>query len=180
MPPTIGRPQADEYAPYFERYISKVPAEGIDILGQLSTQIDDTASLFGALTDAEGDFAYGPDKWTVKQVVGHMADTERIFCYRAVCFARGEKVELPGFDENTYAAYAHFGARKLADIITELRAVRAASVAFFAGLDAEELMRRGKANGREYSVRAVPYIMAGHERHHGEIFRERYLPALRA
>ncbi|MDQ6828293.1 MAG: DinB family protein [Gemmatimonadota bacterium] len=178
MPATIDRPEPDEYAPYFERYISKVPPGGTDILAQLARQIDDTASLFGALTDAQGDFRYGPDKWSVKQMAGHMADTERIFCYRAVCFARGETVELPGFDENTYAANAHSGSRKLADIVAEFRAVRAASVAFFSGLDAEELLRRGQANGRPYSVRAVPFIMAGHERHHCDILRERYLPAM--
>lgn len=178
MPATIDRPQPDEYAPYFERYVSKVPPGGSDILGQLSKQIDDTVALFGSLSDAQAEFRYGPDKWTVKQVVGHMADTERIFCYRALCFARGETAELPGFDENTYAANAHVGSRRIADIIAEFRAVRAATVALFSGLDAEELMRRGKANGRPYSVRAVPYIIAGHERHHGDIFRERYLPAM--
>jgi hypothetical protein len=109
-----------------------------------------------------------------------VADTERIMTYRALSFARGEAVMLPGFDENAYVANASFDARSLADLLAELRAVRAATVPFFASLNAEELARRGRANNRDYSVRSFAYIIAGHELHHANIFRERYLPHVRA
>jgi len=172
----IARPAADEYAPYFGRYIEQVP-EG-DVLELLRRQVDETAALVGKLSDRDGDFRYADSKWSVKEVIGHVADTERIMVYRALCFARGETAGLPGFDENEYVARAKFGGRTLGDLLAELRVVRAATVPFFAGLDAEELMRRGTANNRAYSVRSLAYIVAGHERHHVKIIAERYLPGL--
>jgi hypothetical protein len=172
----IARPAAEEYAPYFGRYIEQVP-EG-DVLDTLRRQVDDTVALVGKVGDGDADFRYAEGKWSIKEVVGHVADTERIMVYRALCFARGEAAALPGFDENEYVARAKFTGRKLGDLLAELRLVRAATVAFFAGLDVEELMRRGTANNRPYSVRAVAYIVAGHERHHAKILAERYLPGL--
>jgi uncharacterized damage-inducible protein DinB len=172
----IARPDAAEYAPYFERYVSKVP-DG-DVLALLGRQIDEFIALLGALRNEQAEFRYGPDKWSIKEVVGHVSDTERIFVYRALCFARGDEQPLPGFDENTYVAKAHFAERPLADLLAEFRAVRAATLAFFKGLNAEELERRGEANGRPYSVRSIAWIIAGHERHHALLLRERYLPAL--
>jgi len=174
---TIARPASTEYVPYFARYVDLVP-DG-DVLELLRRQVDETAALVGKLSDRDAEYRYAEGKWSVKQVMGHLADAERIFLYRALCFARGEPKELPGWDENEYVERAAFGARRLADLVAELGAARASTVSFFAGLDAGELLRKGTANGRGYTVRAVAYITAGHERHHCNIIRERYLPGLK-
>jgi len=173
---SIARPAADEYAPYFGRYIEQVP-EG-SVLELLRRQVSDTEALVGGLGDRDADYRYADGKWSIKEVVGHVADTERIMVYRALCFARGEAAGLPGFDENAYVAHSGFAGRTLGDLLAEFKSVRAATLSFFAGLDAEALQRRGTANNRAYSVRAVAYIVAGHERHHTAILAERYLPAL--
>ncbi len=170
---TIARPDATEYAEYFGRYVSKVP-DG-DVLALLARQIDETTSMLGVLSNEDAEYRYAPGKWSIKEVVGHLADTERIFVYRALCFARREASALPGYDENAYVANTRFDDRPLADLLGELRAVRAATLAFFKGLTGGELDHRGVANSREYTVRSVAYILAGHERHHAEILRERYL-----
>jgi len=172
----ITRPAADEYAPYYGRYIAQVP--DVPVLELLERQVADTVALLGTLGDRGADFRYAEGKWSVKEVVGHVTDVERIFAYRALCFARGERGSLPGFEENDYVARAKFSGRTLADLVAEFRLVRAATVAFFAGLDAEELTRRGTANNNPYSVRALAFIIAGHERHHAKILAERYLPGL--
>ena len=169
----ILRPEPSEYAAYFSRYIDQLP-QG-DILTVLRTQGEETQSTLGALSETDAQFRYAPGKWSIKQIGGHLTDAERIFGYRALCFARGEKQRLPGFDENEYVAAASFDRRSLADHLTEFRAVRAATLSFFSGLSQEELLRRGTANQWEYTVRATPFIVAGHERHHLGVIRERYL-----
>ena len=173
----IARPASDEYAPYFAKYVERI-GDG-DILDMLRRQVDETAALLAAVSERDAEFRYAAGKWSIKEVVGHVADTERVMVYRAVCFARGEPAPLPGFDENEYVRRARFGSRRLADLVAEFQAVRAATIPFFAGLDAEELQRRGTANDRPYSVRAVAFIVAGHERHHRLMLEERYLAALR-
>ena len=173
----IQRPGETEYAPYYAGYVARVP-EG-DVLELLATQAADTQSLVGGLSEAEAGFRYAPDKWSIKQIVGHLGDTERIMTYRAVCIARGEQGMLPGFDENAYVAAANFDARTLPGLLAELQLVRAATVGFFAGLTAEELARRGNANRYDVTVPALAYVIAGHERHHVAILRERYLAAMR-
>jgi uncharacterized damage-inducible protein DinB len=175
--PVIARPQETEFAPYFGQYIEQVP-DG-DLLGLLGVQIADTDELLQGLSDEQAGFRYAEGKWSVRQVVGHMADTERIFCYRALCFARSEPNPLPGFDENAYVDAANFDERTLDALLDELRSVRAATLTLFRGLAAEAFERRGIANQREYSVRAIPWIIAGHERHHVALLRERYLAAMR-
>jgi uncharacterized damage-inducible protein DinB len=169
----IGRPETSEYNPYYSTYIGKVP-EG-DVVAILAKQIDETVAALSKLSDKDALYRYAPEKWSIKQILGHMADTERIFVYRAVCFARLEKQSLPGFDENAFVAAAHFDDRPLADHLAELRNVRAASLSFFNGLNADEQKRIGTANGKPLSVRAVPFIVAGHEKHHMGVMRERYL-----
>ena len=169
----IGRPAPAEYAPYFGTYIDKV-GDG-DILALLRKQIGETMSSLASLSDQDAMFRYAPGKWSVKEVVGHISDTERIFVYRALCFARNEKQALPGFDENEFVAAASFDDRPFADHLAELQAVRAASLAFFSGLNEKELGRTGLANQKPFSVRAIPYIVAGHEKHHVGVLRERYL-----
>lgn len=173
----IGRPAPTEYVPYFAKYVELVP-EG-DVLDLLTRQADETAAMIGALSDRDGDFRYAEGKWAIKEVVGHITDTERIFVYRALCFARGEAAGLPAFDENEYVRRANFSSRSLKDLLAELRTVRAATLSFLTGLDAEAIARRGIANKREYTVRAIAYIIAGHERHHVKIITERYLPGLK-
>ncbi len=174
---TIPRPAASEYVPYFARYIDLVP-EG-DVLDLLARQVEDTSRLVGALSDRDGEFRYAEGKWSIKDVLGHVGDTERILVYRALCFARGETAGLPAFDENEYVRRANFGARTIKDLVAELRTIRAATSSFFRSLDEELLARRGIANKREYTVRAIAYIIAGHERHHAGIITERYLRGLK-
>jgi len=174
---TIARPAPTEYAPYYARYVNVVP--DADLLDVLRRQVDETAALVAPLSDRDAEHRYAEGKWSIKEVIGHITDVERIFVCRALCFARGEPAGLPGFDENEYARRSNAGARPIRSLMDELRTVRAATVAFFAGLDQELLMRRGTANNNGYTVRAIAYIVAGHERHHAAILRERYLPGLK-
>lgn len=172
MTVAIPRPAATEYAPNYGGYVSRVP-EG-DLIGLLETQRRETQSLLAGLTEAQALHRYAPGKWSVKEVIGHVADSERVFCYRAMRFARGDQTPLPGFDENLYAPAGRFDARPLSDLAAELDAVRRATLALLRSFDVEALARRGTANGKEVSVRALAYIIAGHERHHLAILRERY------
>ncbi len=166
------RPEADEFAPYYGTYISKVP-EG-DILATLRSQASEMARWGAGLTEAQGALRYAPDKWSVRQVIGHLADAERVFVYRAMCFARADQTSLPAFDENAYVANAAFDDRALRGLVEELQAARAGTLAFFDSLSDQELQRRGTANGRAVSVRALAWITAGHEAHHRRILKERY------
>ena len=169
----IPRPDASEYAPHYEKYVSKVP-DG-HLLEILEDQRQETQDLLGGITEGRALHRYAPGKWSIKEVVGHVTDAERVFSYRALRFARGDRTPLPGFDEQVYAPAGKFDARPLPDLAAELDAVRRATIALFAGLDAEALARRGPADNKEISVRALAYIIAGHERHHVGILRERYL-----
>jgi uncharacterized damage-inducible protein DinB len=170
---TIGRPAADEHAEYYSRYVSRVPAG--DLLDILRQQITETAALLRAIPESKGDFAYAPGKWSIKKAIGHVADVERVMFYRALTFARNDKTDLPGFDENQWAADFNADGRTLADLVDELEVVRGATIQFAKHLTDEEQARRGKANGQPVTVRALLYIIAGHERHHVALFRERYL-----
>jgi hypothetical protein len=172
MTATIPRPRADEHIEYYGKYIAQVP-EG-DLISQLRDQIVDTVSLLQGLSAEAADFTYAPGKWTVKEVVGHMIDVERVMAYRALRFARNDTTNLPGFDENAYVPAANFGRRTMADLLEEFQVVRASTVHLAKHLDDEALARRGSANGNPISVRALLYIIAGHERHHLALFKERY------
>ncbi len=170
------RPAADEHLAYFGRYVSQVP-DG-DVLARLETQFEDTIMLLTDVGERGAATRYAPGKWSIKQMVGHVSDTERIFCYRALCAARGEQGAVPGFDENVYVDNARFDARSLNSLLGEWSAVRRATLSLFNNLDDEELLRRVVASGAPLSARAVAWIIAGHERHHVTLLRERYLPAL--
>ncbi len=169
----MARPDSTEYAPYFEKYVSLVP-EG-EIVETLSRQLESTLGLLGGLDETQGDLRYAPGKWSVKEVIGHLIDTERIFAYRALRFARNDRTLLAGFDENNYAASSNFGARRLADLAEEYEYVRKSNLYLFKHLDDEAWSRRGVANDNEISVRALAWNIAGHELHHREILRSRYL-----
>ena len=171
--PAFDRPAADEHSPYYSRYIDRVP-DG-DILDYLQRQMEDTASFLRAIPASLHEHRYGEGKWSIKEVIGHLADTERIFAYRALRFARADQTELPGFDENAYVPAANFDARELSSLVNEWVHVRQASLALLRGLDGDAPLRRGPANGQEISVRALAWIMGGHVDHHAAILRERYL-----
>jgi DinB family protein len=169
----ITRPEAGEHSAYYSRYVDRVP-DG-DIVSLLQEQVKDTVALLGGVSADRADFAYAPGKWTIKEVVGHIIDTERVMSYRALRFARNDSTDLASFDENSYVPNAKFGTRTLEDLVEELQAVRASTIHFAKHLDAEAVMRRGNASGQPVSVRALIYIIAGHERHHAALLRERYL-----
>jgi uncharacterized damage-inducible protein DinB len=170
---SIPRPSSSEYAPFYEGYISKVPAG--DLLALLEDQRRETQRLLATISEPLALKRYAPGKWSVKEVVGHLIDSERIFAYRALRFARGDETPLPGFDEKRYAPAGEFDRRALADLAAEFDLVRRASLALLGSFEAKALARRGTANGQEITVRAIAYIIAGHERHHVQILRERYL-----
>jgi uncharacterized damage-inducible protein DinB len=167
----IARPAPGEFAPYYSRYIDLVPD---DLLRALREGVEETRRLLAPLPESKADFRYAPGKWSVKEVVGHLADAERVFAYRALRFARQDETPLPGFDENRWVPAAGFGARSLGSLLEELAAVRAASLAFFGNLDEAAWDRIGVANDARMSVRAIAFSIAGHEIHHRTLLRERY------
>lgn len=166
-------PAASEHAPYYLRYISRIPSG--DIIATLERQGEETTGLLAGLSPEQAAIRYAPGKWSIKEVVGHLTDAERIFSYRALRFARGDATPLAGFDENSYAPAGEFGDRTLQDLAADLRASRAATIALFRGLPTTALTRGGEANGVHVTVRALAWIIAGHEFHHVTILRERYL-----
>lgn len=167
-----SRPAADEYDPYYSAYIDRIDADKVDEV--LRRQQFETEDLISGLTEEAAAFRYAPDKWTVKEVVGHVCDTERIFAYRALCIARGDGQALPGMDQNLYVAGADFDSRSVRSLAEEYATIRSATLSLLDNLDAESWLRRGVANGVGVSVRALAYIIAGHESHHIHILRERY------
>jgi DinB family protein len=167
------RPLSSEHDPYYAKYIVLVPDDELDIVHHLADQHHETVGMLRK-SKAKGDHAYGPGKWTVKEVIGHLCDTERIFAYRALRIARADKTDLPGFDENAYAAASNASSRTMDELIEELWAVRAATLSLAKSLGRDALTRQGMANGSAISVRALLYITAGHERHHVGILKERY------
>ena len=167
------RPSKTEYSPTYEGSLSKVP-DG-NLLEILESQIGETVDLFSGLSEEKADYRYAPGKWSIKQVVGHMTDSERIMSYRALRFARGDVTALPGYDENVYVDEANFEKQTLAALAEELRALRMATLALFRSFDDDMWLRKGKASGFDFTVRALAYQIAGHEIHHVGIIRERYL-----
>jgi hypothetical protein len=169
------RPAQSEYLEYYHKYISRVPKG--DIIAILATQLEDTLTLLRDVSDERGLHAYAPGKWTIKEVIGHMSDVERVMSYRALRFARGDRTPLPGFDENAYAPAGEFNARPIASLLAELTSARRATVALLAGLPAAAWARDGAANNAAVTVRALAWIIAGHELHHRELLATRYLAA---
>jgi hypothetical protein len=172
----LMRPEPGEYAPFYETYVSLVP--GGDVIAQLESQRLQTAQLFAASTERDGNFRYAPGKWTIKEVVGHLSDSERVFSYRAMRIARGDQTPLPGFEQDDYVKNGNFGEQSLADLVAEYGAVRAATLALLRSFNAEAGARRGTASDKPVTVRALAFIIAGHELHHREILKERYFPAI--
>lgn len=169
----IPRPDASEHLPYFSRYIDQVP-DG-DLVQMLGAQADATLALIRGLPESRGGDQYAPGKWSIRQVLAHVIDTERVFAYRALRIARGDTTPLPGFDENAYADASNAEARTLADLGDEFHHLRLANIAMFRALDDDALARRGTASGAETSVRALAWMLAGHELHHRALLIDRYL-----
>lgn len=169
-----GRPQPGEYASYARADIEAVPGDdAVEALVRLSVE---TPRFFRKLSDlARAGFTYGPGKWTIKEVLGHLIDDERIFAYRVLSVARGEKAELPGFDEKGYAAHAGSEVRGLEELLGEYGVVRAATLALLQSLPPDAWTRRGRVNGYECSVRGLAFHIAGHELHHQRVVQERYV-----
>lgn len=172
MPTLSTVPEVGEYAPYYERYLRRVPPG--DVLAHLRRQGAETVRLIASLDDARALHRYEPGKWSVKEVVGHLCDGERVFAYRALRFARADETPLAGFEENDYVPAGNFDRRPLSSLIDELAAVRAASLALFSSLDEAAWLRQGTAADNRVSVRALASIILGHELHHLAILRERY------
>ena len=169
--PHGATPAADEYAAYYAKYVALVEGDALDALRGLATS---TPALLLGASEAQAAFRYAPGKWSVRQVVGHLIDVERVFAYRALRIARADVTPLPGFSEDAWAESSGADARTLADLVAEYRAVRGATLALFESFDDAASLRRGTANGHPISVRALPFLIAGHERAHVAMLRERY------
>jgi hypothetical protein len=167
------KPAPTEHAPEFSNYVGLV-AEG-NIIQTLEQQIENTLSLLRTIPTDKANFRYAPDKWSVKELLGHLIDSERIFSYRALCFARNDQTPLPGYEQNDYVRNANVDNRNLVEMAEEFATVRRATIQLFRPLNETEWLRHGKANENDISVRALAYIIAGHELHHMEVLRTRYL-----
>src|SRR3979490_871186 len=169
---TIARPLPGEYAPYYDRYISLVADN--DILTTLDEQRRQTLLGLSGRSEADGDFRYAPEKWSAKEVLGHVCDTERVFAYRALRIARADATPMEGFEQDDYVRNGPFANRSLADLLEDYIAVRRATFSLLRNLDEPAWFRRGIANKNEVSVRGLAYIIAGHELHHRRILEEKY------
>jgi len=169
----MKRPEASEYADCYANYISKVP--GSDVLSVLESQRLQMLQLFAGRSERDGSFRYAPGKWTVKEVLGHITDTERIFTYRALRFARSDQTLLPGFEQDDYVRNGPFGACRLRDLVDDFANVRQATISLFRQISEEAWSRRGTANTVVVSVRALAFIILGHELHHRKILQQKYL-----
>lgn len=169
----IEPPSKDEFDSYYQGYIEKV--EGKQLSLTLRQQRAKMLELIDGLTEEQADYRYAPGKWSVKEVLGHLLDTERVFVYRAMSVARDEKQSLPGFDQDEYVKTGNFDQRSVESLRAEYEAVRNATIALFESLDEASWLKTGMANDVTVSVRAIGYIVPGHEAHHFAILRERYL-----
>lgn len=173
----LARPASEEYAPFYANYVSKVK-EGADVLEVLADQPKVLKSLFGVLSEDQANSRYAPGKWSLKQLVGHLIDAERVFSQRAFRFSRADATPLPTFEEDAYVEQGHAEARTMADLLEELIHLRSANLHMFRAFTPGMWDRRGEASGKSVSVRALAFITAGHMNHHLGVVRERYLPEL--
>jgi len=170
----IMTPQPDEYAPFYTNYVNKAVAQG-NILETLERLKDSTWKFLNLLGEEKANFTYAEGKWTMKQLVSHMIDAERVFAYRVLCFSRGDQNALPGFDENDYVEQADLSGRTLQELAKEFRTLRESNLYLFKSLNEVQLLNVGTASDKPVSVRALLFITAGHELHHLDIIKERYL-----
>jgi hypothetical protein len=175
---SIGKPDETEYLPYYGKYISLVP--DADIVSQMGQQAEATLALLRGIPESQGGLRYAPGKWSMRELVGHVIDTERIFAYRALRFSRDDRTPLNGYEQDDYIRNASFDDYPLTELAAEFESVRRSTIFLFRHMTADAWMRKGLANENEVSVRALAYIIAGHELHHMQILRDRYLPAAQA
>lgn len=168
----LTRPADTEYAPFYASYVALVP-DG-DVIELLRRQGREAIAMLGGLSEDRSSFRYAEGKWSVREVAGHLSDSERVFTYRALTFARADATPLPPFDENAWAATSNAASRSMRDLVEEMTAVRASTLAMFRGFSDAEWERWGTASSKRVTVRALAYIVAGHEKHHLNILRERY------
>jgi uncharacterized damage-inducible protein DinB len=173
---TQNRPQSNDYASYYGKYIMLVP-DG-DFVEILETQLREMKQLLEPLTDEQGDFRYASGKWSIKESLGHVNDAERIFAVRILRIARGDQTPLPGFEQDDFVKVSNASSRKLSELLEEFTAIRRATIALIRSLDDASWLRRGTASGKEVSVLAIAFIIAGHALHHRALFEEKYLPSL--
>lgn len=176
MKKVYQKPDASEYAPYYGQYIALVTDP--DPVHLMKMQILDLQALLADVPMEKENFRYAEGKWTIKELIGHIIDCERIFAYRALRIGRGDTTPLPGFEEDDYVKNTDFNKRSLPSLGHEFGLVREGTLALYDHFSQEELLRTGTANGQPVSVRALLYIMAGHQLHHERVLRERYLPEL--
>lgn len=170
----MNLPEQNEYPEYYAGYINNVP-KNLEIIKALEDGRNKVQSLIKAIPEEKGIFSYAEGKWSIKEVFGHLADSERIFAYRALCIARGESKSLPGFEQDDYVQMANFNKRSFNSLAEELLQLRNANITLFKSFNDETLMRRGRANNYEFTVRAFLYIITGHELHHLKILKEKYI-----
>jgi hypothetical protein len=168
----MGTPGRDEAAPYYFKYIDRISTD--DIVGTLGRQLEESLAFFAGISEARSLYRYAPEKWSMRQVLNHVNDTERVFLFRALWFARGFESPLPGYDEGPAAEAARADACPWVGHVEEFRSVRLASVSFFRNLPPEAWMRRGIASDNPFTVRALAFILAGHLAHHTAVLQERY------
>jgi uncharacterized damage-inducible protein DinB len=167
----MNRPLENEHAAYYQKYINKV--DTTDIAGLLVKQHKEIQDIFSTLNDKNSLFAYAEGKWSIKELLGHMLDSERVFSYR-ICIARGEQQSLPGFDQDEFVLHANFNQRPVISLKDEYNFLQLANIELIKSLSDEEISRKGTASNNPVTVRALLFILAGHEKHHLEIFNERY------
>ncbi|HKD50330.1 MAG TPA: DinB family protein [Candidatus Acidoferrum sp.] len=172
----MKRPEAGEFAEYYGKYIAKVP--GSDLTGILESERLQMTRLFAGRGERDGSFRCAPGKWTIKEILGHVTDAERIFAYRALRIGRGDETPLSSFEQDDYVKNGGFAERKLADLVAEFDAVRVASISLFRSFDDAAWGRRGTASQKPVTVRALGFITAGHQIHHRMILEESYFPAI--
>ncbi|HYH47337.1 MAG TPA: DinB family protein [Thermoanaerobaculia bacterium] len=174
--PPVGRPRPDEYAADYEDYVSLVPED--DVLAVLQGQLAEWDEVLAAIPEERGGFRYAPGKWTLKQLVGHMIDLERVYAYRALRFARNDATDLAGYDQDAYVEQDDLAGATLRDLADELRHTRLSTLLMLRRLEPAAWLRRGTADGKPFTVRALAYSLAGHPRHHFRVILERYLPGV--
>ena len=168
----IGRPQPNEAASYYSTYIDRVTSD--DVVAELATQLDETLAFLSRISEAQSLHRYAPEKWSMRELLGHVNDGERVFMFRAMWFARGFEGPLPSFDQEISYKTAESDKISWASHIEEFRAIRAATLAFFRNLPEDAWLRSGVASDASVTVRAIAYIVAGHVSHHVNILQERY------
>ena len=167
------KPNPGDYSDYYNGYVNLV--EGDDIIKTLYEQNKKTQDILNSFSEHKGNYRYTDGKWTVKEVVGHLIDTERVFAYRSLCIARGEKKSLPGFEQDDYVKEGNFNRRELFDLNYEFRLLRESNLLLFKSFTPEMLRRKGFANESSISVLAILFIIAGHELHHMNVLQEKYM-----